>query len=118
MLDKKIENEEEKRFLSINMEEIKEYSIIGIGIASILSIIDKFWDKTFENFQSGSNNIVEILNNSKMQSLINISFFGIMMTITIGWLLYFSKVKLVDKVLSNSKKNKLKRERIKHRWKR
>ena len=112
MLDKKIENEEEKRFLSINMEEIKEYSIIGIVIASILSIIDKVWDKTFENFQSGSNNIVEILNNSKMQSLINISFFGIMMTITIGWLLYFSKVKLVDKVLSNSKKNKLKRMKL------
>lgn len=112
MLDKEIENEEEKRFLSINKEEIKEYSIIGIGIASILSIIDKFWDKTFENFQSGSSNIVEILNDSKMKSLINISFFGIMVTITIGWLLYFSKVKLVDEVLSNSKKNKLKRMKL------
>ena len=112
MLDEEIENVEEKRFLSINMEEIKEYSIIGIGIASILSIIDKFWDKTFENFELGSNNIAEILNNSKMQSLINISFFCIMLTITFGWLLYFLKVKLIDEVLSNSKKNKLERMKL------
>lgn len=116
MLDEEIKNVEEKRFFSINMEEIKEYSIIGIGIASILSIIDKFWDKTFENLQSDSinisNNIVEIFKNSKMQKLINISFFCIMMTITFIWLLYYTKIKLIDKALLNSKKNKLKRMKL------
>jgi len=116
MLDEEIKNVEEKRFFPINMEEIKEYSIIGIGIASILSIIDKFWDKTFENLQSDSinisNNIVEIFKNSKMQKLINISFFCIMMTITFIWLLYYTKIKLIDKALLNSKKNKLKRMKL------
>ena len=104
-INKEIENIEQRNFFSMNSEEIKEYSIKGIAIASIISIIDKFWDKLFEEFKSQKVDITKILKNEEIQRLITISVYAIIFTI----LVLFIKIKMLDKILERSEKNKLKR---------